>query len=70
MQKTSITIYIAEFLRIVSYLQYIDVIFKNQFYSGLKETVKNRICTLKRSANLNDFVIQIVKMDERLFEYQ
>jgi len=67
-QKRSASEYAVKFRQIASQLEWNDNPLKAYFYKGLKDSVKDALCTKDRPASLSDFIQQAVQIDDRLYE--
>jgi hypothetical protein len=67
-ETRSAAIYAAEFEQLTYDLEWNDKAFINRFRYGLKDDVKDLLITMPRFETLQEFIIQAITCDNRLFE--
>ena len=67
-QTTSTASYAADFKRLQSFIGWNNAALCHQFYSGLKENIKDKLAESERPASLDELISLCIRIDGRLHE--
>lgn len=67
-QLNSAAAYAADFRRLQAIISWNDAALRHQFYSGLKDNVKDKLAESERPDNLDELITLAIRIDNRLHE--